>query len=314
VRWRSLLPWLLALGAGASAAESSAPATDSAQQVLLRCAEEADPGISGLAALRDTCPDIDAAIRTLQLGPGLPEDWREHVSARALADLGALSVAYAGAPSRVLPAPERLRDIARHLPSPKSPPSMWEQFRRWLKSWLEAHSRWWPDVRRYLSGWHTTPGQAAAVFYSLVALAVLTVVVVVVIELRAAGALGLRRRVRPTAQADQGPLAQEQSAPEDLAGAPERLRPVLLLRRLVAVLTTSQRLKHERDLTCRELITTARFDSGAQRERFAALALLAESGLYGRPDQAPPPQQEAVLADAHGLTEQLLARGRHADR
>jgi len=82
---------------------------------------------------------------------------------------------------------------------------------------------------------------------------------------------------------------------------------VLLLRTLVVALVRSHRLDHERILTCRELVTAAHFDTREQRERFAALSVLAERGLYGVPGKDPPPQQDEVLAAAQALEGQLRA-------
>jgi hypothetical protein len=193
------------------------------------------------------------------------------------------------------------------LPTPTSRPSFWERVWTWIRGWIQAHRAWWPDWQRF--GWHPTGFQLGVVLYSVIALVVLTAAAIVLIELRAAGLLGKGRRVtrRPgirSSAPEEAPIE-----PADIGAVPPRLRAVLLLRSLVAALARSQRLGHERDLTCRELITAARFDTGQQRERFAAVALLAEAGLYGPPDLDPPPQQDAVLAEAQGLKGQLLASG-----
>jgi hypothetical protein len=302
-----LMSCLLVLAAGTPAwaaqpAEQAAPSQEGARVALERCAAQARQDQQGLDALHADCPGIDGAIHVLQLDAQLPRDWQKHVTARMLSDLSALSGRYGVKPARMPPDPVSLQDIASHLLPP--PPNMWEQWR----AWLSAGGGWWSGWRRYLPRWQATPQQLDIMLYVLTAVVALVAAGVIFTELRAAGVLGRRWHRRTAPRADTTPVAaaQETLSP-DLAAAPQHLRPVLLLRSLVAVLNQSQRLAHERDLTCRELITAARFDTGAQRELFATVAILAERGLYGLPGQAAPPRQDAVLAEARSLEGQLLA-------
>jgi hypothetical protein len=187
-----------------------------------------------------------------------------------------------------------------------SPPSWWEKKWVWLGDWLLKQWKWWPHWRRYLPRWHAT--QTDSLFYGLTALVVAGAVAVIIMELRAAGVLtSLRRRSRPARRpGTTGTVAAvEDSGSLDLASAPPHLRAALLLRTLVAVLTRSRRLEREGALTCRELVTQAHLDTEAQRERFAALALLAERGLYGGEHQTLSPQEHAVLVESQGLEGQL---------
>jgi hypothetical protein len=86
-----------------------------------------------------------------------------------------------------------------------------------------------------------------------------------------------------------------------------QLRPERLLRLLVMALTKSHRLERDRDLTCRELITAARFDTPGQREIFSTVALLAEQTLYDDPSRAPALSDETLGQSARGLYGELLA-------
>jgi hypothetical protein len=76
---------------------------------------------------------------------------------------------------------------------------------------------------------------------------------------------------------------------------------------LVAALTKSRRLERDRDLTCRELITAARFDTTAQREIFASVALRAEQILYGDSERAPTLNDQKLGQSARALYGELLA-------
>jgi hypothetical protein len=87
----------------------------------------------------------------------------------------------------------------------------------------------------------------------------------------------------------------------------EHVRPEILLRVLVTALARSHRLERDRILTCRELISAARFDTKVQREIFTNIALLAEQALYGNPLSAAVSLDDTLLGDARGLYAQLSA-------
>jgi hypothetical protein len=295
-------------GAPTGGAAPPVAGVDAARALLADCGQHANPDQKGLEALSADCPGLGGAIHDLGLEEVLPQGWQRHVSARALSDWSGLASRYARASPQGLPDPVSLQGIARSLPVPVSQPTEWERFWKELRDWYDRHRSWWPSWLRYPSSLRGIPGQTEVLLYGLIALLVLGAGAVVFFELRAAGVLGRmrsRRPVRPRAQAPRTP--EEDAAFVDLEAAPPHLRPVLLLRMLVELLSRSRRLEHERIHTCRELVTSARFDTDVQRERFAALALLAERGLYGAKDQAPAPQQDAVLAEARGLEGQLGA-------
>lgn len=301
---RLLLRVLAALAAACCAcagAQSSRPArpVPNARAVLEACVEQAGASLRGLEALGEACPGIDVAIEDLHLDAQLPADWQQHVSTGALSDWCALADRYdPRGPAARLPEPARLQDIARGLPRQViRQPTLWEQARAWFRAWLDKHFNG-QGTQRVLS----------VLVLGLLGLAVLGAAVIVYVELRASGVrvrrAGWRQLARPDTQMPQAP---QEPPGIDLAAAPPRLRPVLLLRMLVTVLTRARRLEDERVLTCRELVSSARFDVEGQRERFAALTVLAERGLYGDPLKEPLPHQDAVLAEARPLEAQLRA-------
>lgn len=273
--------------------------------MLEQCAQEADSELRGLGALSGPCPDIAGAIHDLALDAELPAGWRDHVSAGALSNWGALADRYsrtgpAGEGSR-LADPGRLRAIAHSLPLPLIRPTLSQQVWAWLRAWLGQHRDFLERLGAYLPAWRgAAPLQG--VLYGLLVLIVAGAVLVIYRELRAAGVIGARVGRRRPQAAPHLPENQPSIAP---GAVPPRLQPVLLLRALVEALTRAQRLEQERILTCRELVAAARFDTDAQRERFAALTVLAERVLYGEPRTERLPHEEAVLAAAQSLEEQL---------
>jgi hypothetical protein len=301
MRWQGTL-LLLALVAGQplpAAAPEPGP-------VIEACVERASPKLKGLEALRAECTGLEQAIRDLKVGAFLPADWQQRISTRQLADLKELAGRYAQPAPQVQADPVNLQDIARGLPHPLATAlTPWDLIKRWIPRWLVAQ---WPRVKQFFSRWHPAAHVSDDLLYGLMALLLVAAGVIVAIQLRAAGVFEPGepriRRPRPNAQ----PLPAEQTVDAAaIAAASTRLRPVMLLRSLVVSLSRSGRLDHERDLTCRELITTAHFDTSTQRELFARVVLFAERALYGDPGQPPPPLSDELLADAQGLTGQLLA-------
>ena len=137
---------------------------------------------------------------------------------------------------------------------------------------------------------------------------VIAAVAVVVIELRAAGVSGAwRRRTRPQLRPIEEDVDEPSPGLTDVETAAEHLRPALLLRLLVVALTRAHRLEREAIMTCRELISAARFDNPAQREIFKRVALLAEQGIYGDPKRATAPLSPELLSNAGGLYRELVA-------
>jgi len=270
-----LLLVLLGFAAGAPLRADS-PA---AREVIRDCARRAKPDLVGMDALRADCPTLATAIEALGLAAHLPQDWKEQVTAGDLADWSALADRYAGSAAPVpLADSSRLQTIARFLRPPPEPPNWWERFKTWVGSWLDPERGQWPDWLRWPTRWR--PGNA--LLYGVTGLVLIAAAVVIAMELRAAGVLGAdrRRRAPPKRSATDAPTNSPRwQEPEEIDEPVEQLRPERMLRVLVAALTKSHRLERDRDLTCRELITAARFDTTAQREIFASVALLAEQIL-----------------------------------
>jgi len=299
----ALLLVTLGLAAGAPLrADSPAP-----REVIRECARRAKPDLVGMDALHADCPSLATAIEALGLAAHLPEDWKEQVTRDDLADWSALADRYDGAAARVpLPDSARLQTIAQYLRPPPEPPNWWERFKTWVGSWLDPERGQWPGWLRWPAQWR--PGNA--ILYGVMGLVLIAAAIVIVMELRAVGVFGAGRRRRApskrsaTATPTNSPHWQE---PEETDEPVDQLRPERMLRVLVAALTKSHRLERDRDLTCRELITAARFDTTAQREIFASVALLAEQILYGDPGRAPTLNDRELGQSARGLYGELLA-------
>jgi hypothetical protein len=304
-----LLLVLLGLAAGAGPAAGAPLGADSpaARAVIRECAQRAKPDLVGMDALRADCPTLDTAIETLGLAAHLPQDWKEQVTADDLADWSALADRYDGSASPVpLPDSSRLQTIARFLQPPPEPPNWWERFKTWVGSWFDPERGQWPDWLRWPSQWR--PGNA--ILYGVMSLVLIAAAVVIAMELRAAGMFGAgrRRRASPKRSATDTPTnTPHWQEPEEIDAPVEHLRAERMLRVLVAALTKSHRLERDRDLTCRELITAARFDTSAQRQIFASVALLAEQILYGDPQCAPTLNDQKLGQSARGLHAELLA-------
>jgi len=305
----ALLLVLLGLAAGVGPAAGAPLRADSpaARAVIRECAQRAKPDLVGMDALRADCPTLAAAIEALGLAAHLPQDWKEQVTADALADWSALADRYDG-PTAPVPLPDssRLQTIAQFLRPPPEPPNWWERFKTWVGSWFDPERGQWPDWLRWPTQWR--PGNA--ILYSVMGLLLIAAAVVIAMELRAAGVFGAGRRRRApskgsaTGTPTNSPHWQE---PEEIDEPVDQLRPERMLRVLVAALTKSHRLERDRDLTCRELITAARFDTTSQREVFASVALLAEQILYGDPRRTPTLGDRKLGQSARGLYGELLA-------
>jgi hypothetical protein len=276
-----------------------------AREAIRDCARRAKPDLVGMDELRADCPTLAKAIEELGLTAYLPQDWRDQVTAGDLADWSALVERYERS-AVPLPDSSRLQTIARFLQPPPEPPNWWERFKTWLGSWLDPERGQWPQWLRWPTQWR--PGKS--VLYGVMGLVLIAAAVVIGMELRAAGVLapGRRRRASAGRSLTGAPTHSAYSQEAAQINEPlEQLLPERLLRVLVAALTKSHRLERDRDLTCRELIAAARFDTTAQREIFASIALRAEQRLYGDPQRAPALNDQELGQSARGLYGELLA-------
>ncbi len=285
-----------------------------ARTLIARCAAIIEPGLRGLDALRDACPGIEEALGQLGIEPLLPSDWRQQLSPRALGDFAALDSRYTdlAALGNLQPDVARLRSIALDLRPPPVPLSWWERLFAWARHWLERNAGDQSSWLRFLPHLKIGPGLMRILFVALVLLVVVSAAAVVIVEIRAAetgrGRLARWLVRRPSADPASTTLpSQGLSDLGDLDSVPARDRPVLLLRSLVQALVRSHRLRRDKDLTCRELVVEAHFDTARQREDFRRVALLAERALYGEARAGPPVIPDELLLRARILDEQLRA-------
>jgi hypothetical protein len=304
MEWRAaLVLGLLGLAAGAPLQADSL----AARTLIHDCTQRADPSVRGIEALRTDCPAVGAALEGLGIAALLPKDWRARLTPRALEDLNALSDRYAQPVPSMLPNVSSLQAIARHLEAPPTSDTWWGRLRSWLASWLGSDRNRWPDWLRSLPYWRLA---ARILLYGAIALVLIAAATVVAMELRSAGVFEPgRRRTSPSGRpaSDARPTARPSTISADIDAVAEQARPEALLRLLVAALIRSHRLERDGVLTCRELITAARFDTKAQREVFTNVALLAEQVLYGDPLRAGASLTDELLGAARGLYAQLAA-------
>lgn len=257
-----------------------------AHAVISGCAATAGANLQGLPAIRRVCPRIDQALASLAVGNLLPVDWDKRAGAAMLGDLEALAERYAGRPSSTPPASSDLRAIAVRLQGPAaspSSPSLWDHIRAWLRARLAPLGgllKW----LRSLPGGSAGSGARRILLVGAGVLILLSVVAVVIAELRAAGRFGPGRRQRsrirrPLARARV--VAAEEMAADDADAARALDRPASALRILIEALRRSRRIERDGNLTCREVLARAVFDTREQREGFAGIALLAERELFG---------------------------------
>jgi hypothetical protein len=297
--------WALLLGLLWLVTGAPLKADPAARQRLHDCAQRASPGLRGIETLRADCPEIATDIGDLGVAALLPEDWKARISPRAVADLTMLADRYAQQTVRVAPGAPRLQAIARNLQAPATSVTWWQRLRSWFASWLGSERNRWPDWLRSLIHWHAA---MLVLLYGCIALVEVGVVAVLIIELRAAGLRGARRR--PHSPRRSVMEATDNGEPKvslaDVEAAPANLRPAILLRLLVTALTGAHRLERDSIMTCRELITAAHFDNTCQRDIFASVALLAEQVLYGDPRHPPALPDSDLLGSAGGLYRELV--------
>lgn len=275
--------WRIALAAALASAmlcPSRAEALDAQGPVKwLTVTVSANP--RGVDALRLACPGIDPALLSRGMGSVLPADWNKRkTSAAACNDLDALVRRYAGQPPSTLPAASDLRQIALHLQQPDAPSSassLWDHVKAWLRrrfAPLGALLKW----VRLLPDGSAGPAFQTVLLAVAGALILLGVVAVILTELRAAGVFNPGRRRR---HAQTRVVTAKASADADAAPADHLDSPASALRMLIAALRHSRRIDRDGSLTCREVLARAVFDTQAQREEFASIALLAERELFG---------------------------------
>lgn len=265
--------------------------------------------IEARISIRTGCPGIDQGV-SLGIGELLPADWNKKASVARCGDLDALAVRYSGPPSSSLPAAPDLRAIALRLQRPDLPPdspSLWNRFTSWLRRRLAPFAGW-------LKWLHFTPGSVAGTGLRTVLLVcagvliVLSLVTLIFTELRAAGLFGPNRRRRSEVRrrpAQRKNPSADGTADGDIDEAHALDRPTSALRMLIDALRRSRRIERDGNLTCREVLARAVFDTQAQRDGFAGIALLAERELFG-PRELPMRVPDELRPTLQALYTQLL--------
>jgi hypothetical protein len=291
--------WLLCSGAGAAALD-----------VVDACAAQAAADTRGIVALETACPGLEAALRETGVVTNLPQGWRESLDSNALRDLGALTHRYLEMPAQARPDQAELRaildELAREQANPRK--SWWDAAKEWLRSWFvdrEGSSASW--LERFIERLTQSADLVKAIAYVLLGIVVVAAVLFVINELRIAGVLSRRR---------QGVIAvngavvsrSEAAVPglADLDAASLSDQPTILLRLLVARMLANGALPAARNLTHRELVSSATFADVKNGVRFARISQLAERVLYGG-GKTDADEARAVVADGRSLLLQLQA-------
>ena len=275
-RWLGLA--LAALWSVATPLRAAVPPVP-AQAVLAQCAAHR-PALKGWPALHAQCPGLGRALQQLGLTGLLPPNWRTTLQSASLGELAALARHYAGSPRSRAPNPAVLQDTAHALATPTPAPSEWDQIRAWLSHWSAPLTAF---VRRHLRA--LLHGRSRAqllhtVLWCLLGLLFALASIGIYFALRTGLFKRHSVRARPP-RSGPAPSSPAQAPLPDWSGL--GTQPSRILRVLVDALVEAGRLERERHLTCRELTRQARFNSEAQREEFAQVALLAERERYGPP-------------------------------
>ena len=294
-----------ALAALAPLPLAAAPQPAAPLDIIRDCAAKVPAELSGIKSLDAACPGLEAAIRARGLDRMLYDGWREQLRRNSLQDVSTLSGMYSEPKPAAGPDTAALPGILKSMAREQGPvaKSWWDAFKAWLNSWFQSHD---PDSLSWLDRWLDRVRESASllgvVLNSLIGLVVIFAGWVVFNELKAAGFM-VRRR------GGTAPVIFSATRPDDAVNLnlepislPERV--AALLRLLVSRLMRTGRLRSERSLTHRELVTRSTFDSEAQRAVFAAVAGSAESILYGAHD-ASAEHLDNVLRDGQILLAQL---------
>lgn len=265
---------------GPLAAWAAPPGTS----LMLRgCASQVPPATRGLGALDRLCPGLEARLKDVGATLAMTEESLRRLTPSGLIELADLVDRYAANPPGPAPDTAPVRGIVADL-TPKLPAnvSWWDIVKSWLASFFQEHGQTtvtWLD--RWLGRFGNATGVLTVCLYGLVAAVFVAVIVFLVVELKAA------RRSRGVSPRRDAPPRHEawwadSRAPRAaLDAAPDADKPAVLLQLLVNTLVRAGRLSADRHLTHRELTDRSRFDDQRQRQRFAQVASLAESLLYG---------------------------------
>jgi hypothetical protein len=272
--------------------------------MIAGCAARAGPVADGISALNKACPGVEGALIQLRLMTFMPSGWRKTLTTHGLADVDALLQRYSESRPSQQPRAAALRSIAADLAPPQVPLTWWGRVGAWIRrSLLQPLNRWLRSLGPELRSAH----HSQAIFLAAAALLLAAVVAVLAMELRGSGLSRLMSRAtRPPRRGRSVADSTESAAalPVDPDWTLLRGQPARVLRLLVATLISARRLECDRNLTCRELETQARFETERDRAGFSRVALLAERELYGPPGTTV--LADETLRNAQTLYAQLL--------
>jgi len=272
--------------------------------IVRDCAAKIPAQVSGVENLNAACPGLEDALQALGLDRMLYDGWRERLNRDSLRDVARLTEGYGGSMPAAPPEVSALKGVLESLAREQTPMprSWWDAFRAWLDSWLKSRdldSLSWLD--RWLERIRESTTVLNAILYSLIGMVLIAAAWVVVNELKVAGLIGSERNKAGAAAPDTNTAGAGAGAAEPIAPA-DRLSGLLAL--LVKRLVQTGRLTGERSLTHRELVSRSAFDGESQRAVFAAVALAAESSLYGA-QSGSPEHLDGVLQQGEALLARL---------
>jgi hypothetical protein len=274
---RTLLALLLM-----AAAVACAQARD-ALQAIDDCVARLDTGLDvGYARIAERCPDLKTALTQSPWAPWLPADWSRpdnELSAAGLTELRTLLVR-AARPDVARPSRPRVEHLAAVLAavtrSDAARDSWWLRFKQWLRGILAPQA---PGndggLRRWLERINLSSAASELIVGVALALVVALAAGIVLNELRIAGFLGQRERVRRRLAPDPWRGRPCATLEEIERAAPGR-QPGLLLELIAQRLAEQDRLPPARALTARELGQRASLPDEVGRGRLAELVAVCE--------------------------------------
>jgi hypothetical protein len=313
VRFGTLILLLLAPLAQSRERESAGDDA-AAYDRIATCVAEVENDFIGLDSLPAICPGFDDALAETGYTDFITQADAAYFDRDSLQDLHAIATRYRQpsdeAADRSVANLALLPQVLEQLDAESidhRPPTWGERLRRWLDTLsqrAEAGQGSW--LARWLSELQIPPWLGRSIVNTAIVLVLAIAIAVIVSELRAA-MIFRRGGTRPAAPLGADPTGGSRSRPvlADVAAAPPRDRPALLLRMLVDTLVATARLHTERTLTHGELARRAAFDTAGQRASFRRVAAVSERILYGN-QPADAAEIDAVVLTGAALHEQLL--------
>jgi hypothetical protein len=308
-----LLAVVLASGGPAALAQSI---DEGAFAAIDACIQRLDPVVDiGYEKIAVRCPDLAPTLQRTGWAAWLPEGWqdsRNDLSSGSLAELRTLVEAelrnetVARAP-RVQKLNEILADLG---PASADRSGLWSRFKQWLRGVFEpspdeGDEGWFARMRSRIGLSQTV---IELVTYVSLGLIVALAALIVVNEVRAAGVLRARRRLKADEEAGLQLAARVQVSWQDFERAALLEKPRLLLELVAARLVVLGRLPPAAALTVRELTRAATLPDESDRLRLNELALAAERARYAQ-ETATPERLDAAVAQGRELFDRLAPSG-----